>query len=295
VLPIVTLTTDFGTSDSFIGAVKGVLLSHCPDVQIVDISHHVPPQNVRVGALRLASAARYFPEGTVHLCVVDPGVGAERRPIAISAGGHFFVGPDNGLLALAGLGRKRWRAVELTNPRHRLSPVSQTFHARDIFAPAAAHLACGGSMEELGPELRNPARMRWARPRRSNGLLLGVVLDVDHFGNIVTNVSRRDLEGRDVERVEMGSASIAGLSSSYDASRGLVALVGSDDWLEIAAPLGNAAAVLEVRVGSPVKVWFASDSHPSRTLTREATGSDSLSNDSDDTLSRPARRDKPRG
>ncbi|MBM2811909.1 MAG: hypothetical protein HW416_2668 [Chloroflexi bacterium] len=255
--PIVTLTTDFGSSDSFVGAVKGVLLSRCPDVQIVDISHDVPPRSIRVGALRLASAARYFPKRTVHLCVVDPGVGGERRPIAISAGGHFFVGPDNGVLALAALGRKRWRAVELANPRYRLSPVSQTFHARDIFAPAAALLACGGSMEDLGPDLRNPARIRWPRPRRSNGRLLGTVVDVDHFGNVVTNVSRRDLEGRDVERVEVGSVSITSLSTSYDPSRRLVAILSSDDCLEIAAPLGDAAAMLDVRVGSPVEVWFA--------------------------------------
>lgn len=280
--PIVTLTTDFGPSDSFVGAVKGVLLSRCPDVQIVDISHDVPPQSIRVGALRLASAARYFPERTVHLCVVDPGVGGKRRPIAISAGGHFFVGPDNGVLALAGLSRGLWQAVELTNPTYRLSPVSQTFHARDIFAPAAAHLASGGPMDVLGPDIRNPARLRWAHPRLLNDRLRAVVLDVDHFGNVVTNASRRDLEGRDVERVEIGSVSIAGLSSSYDHSRKLVALVGSDDWLEIAAPMGNAAAMLDLKVGSPVEVWFASGRPDSRTNPDRET-------------SRPQRRGKQRG
>ena len=252
---IVTLTTDLGTQDAFVGAVKGVLLSQCPDAQIVDITHDIPPQAVRTGALRLASAAPYFPAGTVHLAVVDPGVGGERRPIAVEANAQHFVGPDNGVLSLAAPTMSAgWRAVELTNPAHRLSQLSNTFHGRDLFAPAAAHLACGGALEDLGDEVDAIIELALPRPRRDGDTLHGVVLDVDRFGNVITNVRAADLAGRSVAQVMVGDARIDGLSTAYDDSRRAVALIDSDDRLEVAVPGGSAAIAFGVGLDDPVEI-----------------------------------------
>ncbi|HET8575537.1 MAG TPA: SAM-dependent chlorinase/fluorinase, partial [Methylomirabilota bacterium] len=148
--PIITLTTDFGSRDPFVGVMKGVILGICPAARLVDLSHEVSPQDVLEGALMLESSARFFPPGTIHLAVVDPGVGSRRRGLAVSAAGQCFVGPDNGLFT-ATLEEPGWVAVSLENPAYRLTQVSGTFHGRDIFAPAAAHLACGVALERLGP------------------------------------------------------------------------------------------------------------------------------------------------
>src|SRR5881398_2721053 len=165
---------------------KGVVLARCPGAQLVDITHEVPAQNVRIGAIRVASAAPFFPDGTVHLVVVDPGVGSSRRPIAVEAGGQRFVGPDNGVLSLAAPStRPEWRAVELTSQEHRLSPVSNTFHGRDIFSPAAAHLAGGGMLDDLGPRISSIVGLALPLPERAGSLVRGVVLDIDRFGNLI--------------------------------------------------------------------------------------------------------------
>ena len=253
--PIVTLTTDFGLRDAFVGAVKGVLLSRCPDAQIVDITHEIPPHAVRTGALRLASAARYFPAGTVHLAVVDPGVGGARRPIAVEANAQHFVGPDNGVLSLAAPRTLAgWRAVELTNPAYRLPRVSNTFHGRDLFAPTAAHLLCGGALEDLGPRIDSIVEMALPRPARNGEVLRGVVLDVDRFGNLITNVCAEDLTGWNVEQVRVGDLQIDGLRTAYDESRRVVALIDSDDRLEIAVPGGSASLRFGIGLDDPVEV-----------------------------------------
>jgi hypothetical protein len=255
--PIVTLTTDFGLQDSFVGAMKGVLLSRCPDVQIVDLCHDVPPQDVRRGALRLAVAAPFFPPGTVHLAVVDPGVGTARRPIAIQAGGSSFVGPDNGLLTLAAPRTVRgWRAVHLTRAEHWLPRVSATFHGRDIFAPVAARLAAGGTLDELGEPLSDVIELAEMSPTREGDRLRGTVTDVDRFGNLITTVHRSDLGGCPVERVEIAGTVIAGLSASYDPTRPLVAVLSSEDHLEIAVPGGSAADHLRATIDTPVDVYL---------------------------------------
>lgn len=259
---IVTLTTDFGLSDAYVGAMKGVLLSRCPEVQIVDICHEAPPQNVRAGAMRLASAAPYFPAGTVHIAIVDPGVGGLRRGLAIACSAQFFVGPDNGVLSLAaprdGAG---WRGVELANPEVWLPRVSATFHGRDVFAPAAAHLAIGGDLRSLGPSVETIVALGLPRPSRSGDRIAGRVLDVDRFGNIVTNVQERDMAGGKVRSVELGGAAIEGLSTWYDPTRLLVALINSDGWLEVAKPGGSAAAHLRVGPESPVEVRIETGGH----------------------------------
>ncbi len=256
---IVTLTTDFGVRDSFVGAMKGVILSRCPGTQLVDITHEVPPQHVRTGALRLAAAAPYFPAGTVHLAVVDPGVGSARRAIAIEADGHRFVGPDNGVLTFAApRSASGWRAVEIARREHMLPRVSQTFHGRDVFAPVAAHLANGGALDDLGPPIPAVVELHLEPATRDGQRLTGTVLDIDRFGNLITTVRASQLANAEVERVCVGNAAIAELSRWYDPSRELVALIDSDGWLEIAAPGGSAAERLGVGLDAPIEVWLRS-------------------------------------
>jgi S-adenosylmethionine hydrolase len=259
VTAILTLTTDFGVRDSFVGTMKGVILSRCPAACIVDVCHDVPPQQIRTGALRLASAAPYFPAGTVHVAVVDPGVGGDRRAIAIDAGGQRFVGPDNGVLTLAAPPNAAgWRAVEITSRAHMLRQVSQTFHGRDVFAPAAAHLAAGGALDDLGAAVAPVVELRLPVPARDGRRLRGIVQDVDRFGNLITNVRADQLSDDYVERVCVGGATIHGLSHWYDPSRNLIALVDSDGWLEVAAPGGNASEQLKVSLDAPVEVYLRS-------------------------------------
>ena len=252
---IITLTTDFGTSDSFVGTMKGVILGICPDVQLVDICHDVPAQDVRTGALRLAAAVPFFPRGTIHLAVVDPGVGSSRRPIAVENDEQWFVGPDNGLLSLAlqRLGR-RWRGVELSEPRFWLAGVSQTFHGRDVFAPVAAHLAAGVPLSDLGRPVDPIIELTLDTPRWVGDCLRGEVIDVDHFGNLVTNIDIQELRGFRVRAIQIANAIIDELSSSYLPSKPLVAIFSSDGRLEIAAPGGSAARLLGVGIGEPMEV-----------------------------------------
>ena len=256
---IVTLTTDFGVQDSFVGTMKGVILSRCPEAQVVDITHDVPPQQVRTGALRLAAAAPYFPPDTVHVAVVDPGVGGDRRAIAIEVEGFRFVGPDNGVLTFAAPRTlPGWRGVEITNREHMLPRVSQTFHGRDVFAPAAAHLACGGSLYDLGPPIQKLVELRLEPATRDGARIAGAVLDVDRFGNLITNVRASQIASAEIERVCVGGASITELSRTYDPSHDLVALIDSDGWLEIAAPGSSASARLGVGIDAPIEVWLRS-------------------------------------
>jgi S-adenosylmethionine hydrolase len=253
--PIVTLTTDFGLRDSFIGAMKGVLLTRCPDVDIVDICHEIPPHDILAGAVRLASAAPYFPVGTVHLAVVDPGVGSGRRAVAISARGHYFVGPDNGVLTLAApAGPGPRRSVLISRPDLWLAKPSNTFHGRDILAPVAAYVACGGSIADLGPLVDSLVELKRPLPERVGESVVGAVLDVDRFGNLVTNVRLEDFAGADVAGVQVGKVVIKGLSTFYDPAHRFVALMDSDGWLEVAAPGMSAAQLLAADLGDRVVV-----------------------------------------
>ena len=253
---IITLLTDFGHSDVYAGAMKGVILSIAPEARIVDLTQGIPPQNIEVGAMQLAAAAPYFPPGTVHLAVVDPGVGTSRKAIALFENGHVFVGPDNGLLTLAAGPKAKGRLLE--NPRYRLKSVSPTFHGRDLFAPAAAYLSRGVDPATLGPAARPKAKLMLPQPYRENGELVGEVIAVDGFGNVVTNVSAaalrkafRDLSGFSVEA---RGARIRGLSRTYgDRSSGsLVALIGSAGYLEIAEVNGSAVQRLGLSPGEKI-------------------------------------------
>jgi len=259
---IITFLSDFGLEDWFVGVVHGVLYERAPDAHVVDLAHSVPPGNVVRGAFMLEAAAPDFAPGTVHLAVVDPGVGTARRAIAVAARRQYFVGPDNGLLEWA-LSAPDARAHALSETRHFRLPVSRTFHGRDVFAPAAAALARGERIEALGPPLTDPVRLAGSEPVRRGDALLGHVVFVDRFGNALTNLTAAsliaawgaDAEDREYEVSAVGR-SIAGLSRSYgDAPVGtVVAILGSSGRLEIAQVGGAATERLGLGVGDAVTV-----------------------------------------
>ncbi|MBI3074446.1 MAG: SAM-dependent chlorinase/fluorinase [Deltaproteobacteria bacterium] len=240
---IITLTTDFGAADSYVGAMKGVLVTIAPSARIVDISNEIPPQNIERGAWVLAEAAPYFPDGTVHIGVVDPGVGSERRAIAIATERAFFVGPDNGLLASAvkTLGAIV-KVVELTNAQFRLPQASSTFHGRDIFAPAAAHLAMGGAINGFGESLSEIVALDLAMPTRRDHEIEGRVVYVDRFGNLITNIFASDVGPS--ARAIVGTDDLGPIATTYAsvAMGQAVAIVGSNGRVEIAVRDGSALA-----------------------------------------------------
>jgi S-adenosylmethionine hydrolase len=247
--PIITLTTDFGTVDGYVGEMKGVLLSRAPDAEIVDITHDIPPQDVERGRLTVARVWRRFPAGTVHLVVVDPGVGSSRDAIAVSSEGYFLVGPDNGVLSAALLVPSA-RAVSLAVSSH----ASATFHGRDVFAPAAAALARKESLDALGAVAASPIVRRTPEPtRRSDGAIEGEVIFVDRFGNAVTN-----LVGVRGGTIEVGTLMIDLRRTYAEVQTGQpVALVGSSGLVEIAVRDGDAARVLGLRRGTVVALRTA--------------------------------------
>jgi len=259
---IITLLTDFGLRDPYVAEMKAVILSIFPEVRIVDISHEIQKFNVRMGAFVLASATPYFPPGTIHVAVVDPGVGTSRRPIIVEGERHVYVGPDNGVLMLAAEGDGIRHVYHITNPRYMLSRVSRTFHGRDIFAPAAAYLAMGVPPYMFGPEIQDYVTPRFARVHRSNGTLHGEVLHIDGFGNVVSNISAEDLRGLgvcegDALQVRLGGKSFTvRLCGAYgEVPRGeLLAIIGSHDRLEISVNQGSASERLGVREGDPIQV-----------------------------------------
>jgi S-adenosylmethionine hydrolase len=262
--PIITLTTDFGARDPWVGIMKGVILGICPEARLVDLSHDIAPQDVLEGALCLWAAAPYFPPGTIHLAVVDPGVGGARRPLAVMAGGRRYVGPDNGLftfvLESASEGpREEWSAVELAAAEYRLAPVSRTFHGRDIFAPAAAWLAAGVPLERFGPVVGDPVRLPVPSVRSRPGEIVGEVIGADRFGNLVTSVRDEDLAnlvGPGPLLVEVAGRAVGGPVGAYaDVTPGqLGALVGSTGRLEIFVREASAQAALGAGRGAVVRV-----------------------------------------
>jgi len=258
--PVVTMLTDFGLRDPYVAEMKAVILSLCPNARIVDISHMIEKFNVRMGAFVLASAAPYFPKGTIHIAVVDPGVGTKRRALLVETNEAFYIGPDNGVLVLAARKQKIKHAYNLTNKRFMLSKVSTTFHGRDIFAPAAAYLANGFKLNDFGKEIKDYCIPKFAKPNLGKDGLVGEVLHADDFGNVITNISQDDLDkigavrdskmkirlGKKVAQVRFGSV--------YGEARAgaVVALVGSHDFLEIAVNQGHAARHFGTRAGDTV-------------------------------------------
>ena len=243
--PVITLTSDFGPGP-FAGLMKGVILGICPQARLVDLSHFVPAQNVRAGAMVLEQALGVFGPGAIHLAVVDPGVGTNRRPICLAALGMFFVGPDNGLFTPALSADPGCKAYLLENKKYLRQTVSATFHGRDIFAPVAAHLALGLDPAELGPLAPDPVRLSWQAVREENKELVGLVVGADSFGNLGTNLGREQVEaflrGRRA-RVSVGDITVTGISRTYGAREpgGILALYNSLNQLELAVSHGDLA------------------------------------------------------
>jgi S-adenosylmethionine hydrolase len=255
---IITLTTDFGTQDWFVGTMKGVILGINRRAIIVDLTHEIPASDLRAGAFALAAGYRYFPKDTIHAAVVDPGVGSDRRAIAVQTANYFFVGPDNGVLSLALAGEKVKSIRQLTNAAFFLKPVSQTFHGRDIFAPVAAHLSRGVPIEKLGAPLKDFVRLDWPRPRVRGGTVEGEIVHVDRFGNLITNLDAGSLRalGRRSREVSAKRRRLCAVASCYSAVPvgQPVAVLGSTGLLEIAINGGNAAQRLGLRIGDVVAI-----------------------------------------
>jgi S-adenosylmethionine hydrolase len=260
-VPLITLTTDFGTDSPYVAAMKGVVLSINPNARLVDLSHDVPPQDVRHAAFFLAEAVPYFPPNTIHVVVVDPGVGSDRAVLCVCVAGQRLLVPDNGCWALlAERPSHPLRVVHVTERRFWRPVVSPTFHGRDIFAPVAGYLSLGINPAELGPPAGDWARLAWPAPVRSADHLAGEVIFVDHFGNLISNVPDSALSAcgaRDLH-VRVGETTVARRVRTYaDAAPGeLVALVSSSGLLEVAVIRGNAARRLQVGVGAPVQAWW---------------------------------------
>lgn len=250
---VVTLLTDFGHQDPYVGIMKGVILNIAPALRLIDLTHGIVAQDVQQGALALESAWRYFPEGTVHLAVVDPGVGSVRHPLLIEAAGHAFVGPDNGLLEAAFQADPHARAYVLSHPAYRLERVSRTFHGRDLFAPAAAHWSKGVPGEAFGPLLPSPVRQAFSTPYAIPGGYQGEIIGVDVYGNLLTNLSGALLRQAPVWRVRVAERMVPVVQTYADVAPGaLLALEGSTGRLELSVREGSAAALLEVGRHVPV-------------------------------------------
>jgi S-adenosylmethionine hydrolase len=260
--PIITLTTDFGINDHFVGTMKGVILNIAPDAAIVDISHSVQAFDVLDGALTVSQAYSYFPTGTVHVVVVDPGVGTARRPIIASSDGHHFVAPDNGVLSLVYAREERMHVRHVTSEHYFLQPVSNTFHGRDIFAPVGAYLAKMVDTEKFGEEIEDFARFSAPRPKKiSENTLRGVVLKVDRFGNLITNITPADaptlFEAQPVPfKIEVGSCEITEIRQIYagGAPGEVFGILGSMGFLEISANRGAAAQLAAAGKGNDVNI-----------------------------------------
>jgi S-adenosylmethionine hydrolase len=254
---IITLTSDFGYKDSFVGIMKGVIAGINPRARVIDLSHGVAPQDVVGAALLLRHSVEYFPLGTVHVAVVDPGVGSARRPILIEAAGHFFIGPDNGVLSFACAGAAGSRVIHLTNTAYHRPRTSQTFHGRDVFAPAAAHLSLGVDPRSLGEPVEDFTQLVWRPARVTSKGIQGEIVYIDGFGNLFTNVGTRELQSFDTDKLafHLGGVVIQGLASHYAAAEpgGLVALVNSWGVLEIALNQGNAQQRCGARIGDKIE------------------------------------------
>jgi len=260
--PILTLTTDFGLADHYVGTMKGVILGICLQAQIVDISHEVQPFAIREGAYLIAQAYRYFPKKTVHVVVVDPGVGSSRRPILLEAAGQYFIAPDNGVLSMIYQAEKS-KIRLIANERYFHRPVSRTFHGRDIFAPVAAHVAAGVLPARIGKPIDDYLRPAFGKPvRTGKRTWTGEVLHIDRFGNIVTNFNANDfpdLERRDFS-VAIGPVEIEVLAHNYtECGEGeLFLIAGSSGYIEVSMNQGAAAERIKCGVGATAELSYRS-------------------------------------
>lgn len=259
---LITLTTDFGLQDCFVGIMKGVIAGINSAAAVVDLTHGIPAQDVMAGALTLRHSIGYFPRGTIHVAVVDPGVGSSRRPVLIECDGSYFIGPDNGLLSLAIADKKPGLIVQLSNPAYHLQPLSTTFHGRDIFAPVAAHLSLGVPATEFGRSWETFYRLALPKISRSAAEIVGEIIYIDRFGNLFTNIQEHDLTGLAREQVEitLGAIRIPGLASNYAAANAgnCVAVINSWGLLEIAVCRGSAQQNTGAKFGDKVHLSIVS-------------------------------------
>jgi S-adenosyl-L-methionine hydrolase (adenosine-forming) len=254
---MITLTSDFGLKDPYVAEMKGVILTINPQAAIIDVTHGVEKFNIRMGAFILASAAPYFPKGTIHLAVIDPDVGTERRAILIQTKLGFFVGPDNGILILAAQNQGIEHLYEISNPKFMLPKISNTFQGRDIFAPAAANLDRGVKPSEFGPEITEVATPKFASAERRNSSLIGEVCHIDDFGNIITNISQKDLPQNRVANIKLpGVLKNIFFGKTYAEAKPNepLALIGSHGFLEIALNQGNAAEKFHAKTGDKIEI-----------------------------------------
>ena len=262
-MSIVTILTDFGNNHEFVGVMKGVIYGIAPDVKIVDFTHNIPRHDVREGAIAVWRAYPYFPQGTAHIFVVDPGVGTRRRPIAARINGQYFVGPDNGLLTPviedAERDGKSVEIVHLQNQKYWLAKVSRTFHGRDIFSPVAAHLANGVALSELGTSFTDPIRVEMSKPVKTPTGWQAHILAIDSFGNLTLDLPSSALPNRTGVLFRFHGVEVSGVVDSYGhrTPGDLVAVVDSEDFLELAEVNGNAAMRLNGNVGDMVEVIFS--------------------------------------
>jgi S-adenosylmethionine hydrolase len=261
-MSIISLLSDFGNKDPYVAEMKAVILSINPQARIVDITHEIGKFDIRMGAYVLASAAPYFPQNTVHVAVVDPGVGTKRRPIIAETSRSLYVGPDNGLLMLAAHKEQIKNVYTIDNPKYMLSYISKTFHGRDIFAPAAAHLTRGNKPSDFGPAIRDYVFPEFAKPVARDGELRGEILHIDDFGNIVSNISAEDLEKMGFHKgcsllVRLGNKT---LSMQFCSAYGEVpvgtplVLIGSRNFLEVAVNQRSASGIFKAKVGEAFHV-----------------------------------------
>ncbi len=256
--PIITLTTDYGMNDHLVGTLKGAILKINPDAQIVDITHQVAPFDLLEGALAIASAYPYFPPRTIHVVVVDPGVGTERRPLLVSGQNQYFLAPDNGVLS--GVYEKEHPVLvrHITSEHYFAQPVSKTFHGRDVFAPVAAWLSKSWQPGSMGEEITDFKRFAMPRPKEADGLMKGLVLKVDVFGNLLTNFRTEDLTPESLEKgavsLQVGSHAVTRLVPTFAHGKTgeAIAYIGSSGYLEIAVNKGNASKTLGIGRGAPV-------------------------------------------
>ncbi len=261
---VITLTTDFGLQDYYVSAMKAVMLGIAPEVRMVDISHEIPSQDIMAGSWIIRNSAMLFPSGTVHTVVVDPGVGTDRNPVAVKIGDQYFVGPDNGIFSLL-TQENDYKAVRLTNEQYWRVEKSSTFHGRDIFAPVAAHLSQGVSLEELGDPLDELVTYRWTVPIADNEGIEGMVIHIDKFGNLVTNITGSLLEevvgDKDV-KIYVGNTILEEIAPTFGAvAEGEpVAYIGSSGVLEIAINKGDAKQMLGVQKGAQISLILQKES-----------------------------------
>ena len=258
--PIIALITDFGLRDPYVAEMKAVILKICPAATIVDVTHQIEKFNIRMGAYTLAAASPYFPKGTIHVVVVDPGVGTRRGAILIQTRQGCFIGPDNGVLALATETQGIGHVYKITNPKLMLPKISNTFHGRDIFAPAAAHLAKGTPPSEFGPEIHKIVTPKFAETTRRKNTITGEVIHVDDFGNIVTNFKEKEVESMGLKtmvNLKLQNIKLTlKLCKAYSEveKQKPLAIIGSHNFLEISMNQGNAAEAFKTKVGDKIKL-----------------------------------------